>query len=176
MPTKNEHMLSYEEVSALLAYDETSPTGLRWKSKRPGAVKRGDPAGYVEPRGYTQVTINYVQYMAHRVVWLLKTGKWPDDEIDHKDHNPANNVFGNLRGANRAQNSRHQKIPKNNTSGCRCVYETSSGKWRVRISIGGKLRNFGIFSDKNQAMAVADKAYKNVTGEFGGLVVAEQRQ
>lgn len=47
--------------------------------------------------GYYQGQILGEMHYAHRVIWALHTGEWPENEIDHKDRNGFNNIISNLR-------------------------------------------------------------------------------
>lgn len=108
-------------------YDETSPTGLRWKVPRFGGEgsrirKPGDVAGTMRSDGYINmgIQINHVRYrtLGHRVIWFLAHGSLPpeDMEIDHIDGDRRNNKLENLRAVqpainlrNRAQSCRAKK-------------------------------------------------------------------
>jgi hypothetical protein len=50
------------------------------------------------------------------ICWYLKTSEWPSQQIDHKDRDPCNNKFTNLRLTNSAilnlnKNSRNNMFP-----------------------------------------------------------------
>jgi len=97
-------------------------------------------AGYIR-KGYLRVGLYYRHYAVHRIIWKWMTGKEPFRSIDHKDGNPFNNRWGNLRDASHQEQMWNSRFQKNNTSGYRGVWPYSS-KWRAAIS--GK--HLGTFS------------------------------
>ncbi len=117
--------LDFNKLNEIFYYDDTSPTGLRYKKniyKNKGAISKreGDTAGTVcytsdsshKPRGWrVKVTIDGVKQMIHnhRIVWLLKNGTIPDDlVVDHIDGNSLNNKIENLRLVSYKTNSRNR--------------------------------------------------------------------
>lgn len=44
-------------------------------------------AGAKETRGYRQIRIDGILFMAHRLVWLMIRNEWPLDDIDHINRN-----------------------------------------------------------------------------------------
>ena len=101
-------------LRALLAYDRE--TGLlTWRAcpaSGQGAVrmKPGARAGCRSALGYMVVRINKVLYPAHRIIWLLETGQWPPEQVDHINEVKDDNRWENLRLATHAENTsyRHQ--------------------------------------------------------------------
>jgi HNH endonuclease len=85
---------------------------LRWrKDLRLRGIQAGKRAGCKYGDGntyYLLVTVDQVQYMAHRLIWLLVYGKWPDNQIDHIDGNGLNNKLSNLRDVTCAVNLRNR--------------------------------------------------------------------
>lgn len=79
------------------------------------------------------------------------TGEWPVDEIDHRDGNPSNNIWGNLRAATRADQLQNTK-DRANGSGYRGVSRFRN-KWQAGIGIGGKRIHLGHFTDPAKAHA-----------------------
>lgn len=120
-----------------------------WNSKNAGKV-----AGWVGADGYRRVTVGPKSYLAHRIVWLIVTGEWPSDQVDHIDQDRLNNRFANLRAATNAQNARNRTLPSNNTSGAIGVSQCrTTGKWRAEIKVHGRKRFLGVFADKAEAMS-----------------------
>ncbi|TIL40675.1 HNH endonuclease [Mesorhizobium sp.] len=78
--------LTAERARALLIYNPETGA-LNWRVARPGTLS-GALAGTRTSEGYTQVEIDYRLYKAHRVIWLIMTGKWPTHQVDHKNGVP----------------------------------------------------------------------------------------
>ena len=96
--------LDQSRLKTVLAYDPE--TGwLTWTNCRKSDIKEGTRAGYVGHKGYRMITVFNIEYSEHRVIWLWMTGRWPADQIDHKDNNKSNNAWDNLREASNSQNS-----------------------------------------------------------------------
>jgi hypothetical protein len=70
--------------------------------------KYGEPAGTVEKAGYRVVSFKKQKFKAHRIVWLLCTGRDPGVEfdIDHIDGCRTNNRIENLRVVTRYENNK----------------------------------------------------------------------
>ena len=115
--------LSFEEFDEVFYYDETSPSGLRWKVdrfKNKGAklFSAGDVAGnkrYLpngKPRCWS-LKFNGCPHMVHRIIWLLKNKCLnPELVIDHKDGNAFNNNISNLKEKTHADNARNRSYTK----------------------------------------------------------------
>lgn len=72
--------LTAERARELLVYDPETGA-LNWRVAR--GCRSGALAGTRTSEGYTQVEIDYRLYRAHRVIWLMQTGKWPNDHLEH---------------------------------------------------------------------------------------------
>ena len=92
---------------------------------------------------------------AHRVIWAMMTGRWPDDEIDHRDRDPANNRWENLREATHSLNMLNRDEPSTNTSGVKGVSRYRKG-WRVQRKTGGRHIYDKTFKTFEEAIAVVD--------------------
>ena len=55
--------------------------------------------------GYLQVSILGTTIPAHRIAWMLQTGKWPSGVIDHINRNKMDNRWENLRDTDRRTNA-----------------------------------------------------------------------
>lgn len=132
-----EETLTFDQASKLLKYDP-STGDIRWIVNRGQRVKAGERAGCVHPTGYIQIDIKGRGYQAHRVAFLLMTGDWPEDIIDHADGNRSNNSWPNLSSATDSSNMKNQKRRK----GCPMVngvcFHAKSGLWAAHIRADGK--------------------------------------
>ncbi|WP_230078744.1 HNH endonuclease [Xanthomonas oryzae] len=154
--------LSFEEASKLLSYD--SETGqLTWKVAKARRVKVGSVAGSPHSGGYLQVRVHGKQYLAHRLAWLLSTGNWPSQHLDHIDGCKTNNKIDNLRECSNAENHQNRGNNKNNTSGVTGVFwDKHAKKWKAQIKVDGKTIYLGLFNtleEAAQARAAAKEKY-----------------
>ena len=104
-------------------------------------------------RGYRQGAIFGKMFRAHRVVWALVTGKWPNGEIDHLNGQRADNRWTNLRDVSRSINNRNTKRHSHNTSGYSGVFfHEKTGRWRASIKADQKQIHLGCFGSKEDAL------------------------
>lgn len=161
--------LTSERLREVIVYDPESGV-FTWKSRgSPRFDKRfsGREAGALRPNGYIQINIDSVIYLAHRLAWLYMTGEWPNDCIDHKDMQPSNNKFSNLRLATKAQNQRFQRKPSHNTSGFKGVsFNKVLKKWTAKISIENKTRYIGSFETPEEAHSAYLAEAVRLSGDF----------
>ena len=148
--------LSQSDMKALLDYDPD--TGLLSWRERPremfssdgqhsGWNKKyaGKPALNSYSKGVARVgSIFGKMFLAHRVIWFLVHGVWPDT-IDHINGDPSDNRLINLRNVTQADNARNMKRSKLNKSGITGVRQEPSGNWSAHIGEGGKSRRIGTF-------------------------------
>jgi len=110
-------------------------------------------------KGYRQGRIAGRLYRAHRVIWALVYGTWPEDQIDHKNGDKADNRIENLRVVSHAENSRNVGKRVDNTSGAGGVYWNKHGeKWHARVEVNGKLHHLGYFTSFDDAVAARKAA------------------
>ena len=106
---------------------------------------------------------------SHRMIFYLTNGYLPD-EVDHIDHNKANNLPGNLRGSSRSQNCQNTSSRINSTSRFLgvCWFKKNS-KWMAQISTNGKKIYLGSFTCEKEAAKAYNKAATEYYGEFANL-------
>jgi len=131
-------ILSFEEAQSYFTYN--SDTGaLLYKKKTSNKITIGDPVGSDNGAGYIKLSFKKRNYYAHRVIWLLMTGKWPKDQIDHVDHDRSNNKWDNLKAATNKTNGKNQSLKINNMSGISGVHFNKRSKyWQGSIKVDGK--------------------------------------
>lgn len=143
--------LSAKTVRSLLLYDEFTGE-LRFRDKPPSNAGRkpgNDP-------GYRSIKIRGKCYMAHRVIWLYMTGRWPRHFIDHVDTDKRNNRWLNLREAGDLLNAENQrKAHKNSKTGVLGVSPSPKGRGFVaQIRFKGAVKYLGLFPDVDSASTV----------------------
>lgn len=123
-----------------------------WNTRYAGA-----PAfSSIHNNGYRAGVVLYGKYLAHRIAWLIQTGDWPEQQIDHVNGDKADNRFSNLRAVSPLENSRNLRRQDRNKSGVTGVAWCSRAqKWRSHITVNGHMKSLGYTDDF--AMAVAKR-------------------
>jgi len=125
-----------------------SSWNIRFSGKQAGSpIKTGYLLASITPRDEKRFGV-YV----HHIAWALTTGEWPKNEIDHRDHDRANNRFNNLRQATHAQNHQNRKTVRGTT------YEPRTGKWCARIHVDDRNIHLGTFGTEAEAREAYLKA------------------
>jgi len=166
-----------ERLNALLSYDEHTGV-LTWKMQPATSRSNichnnkcgGKIAGTISEDGYVVIGIAKKYYLAHRIIWKLKTGSDPIDIIDHEDTDNGNNRWLNLREAANGPNIQNSKLRKDNTSGIKGVHwDMRHKKWRAVITANGKSTRLGRFSTIQEAAVVIAQARLEMHGDFARL-------
>ncbi len=157
--------LTYKRAHELFSY--CAETGiLTRKIKTSNRVKIGDTIDSIGLDGYVKLHADWREYRAHRVIFLMMTGRWPDN-IDHRNMIKSDNRWANLREATKSQNGANTRKHKRNKSGLKGVtWSAHAAKWRAVMMIRGKLLHLGYFDCPAAAhfayVVAADKHF----GEF----------
>ncbi|MCK5236058.1 MAG: HNH endonuclease [Deltaproteobacteria bacterium] len=142
-------MIAQKELIKILNYNPE--TGIfMWKISTNRKIKIGDIAGHLDKQeGYIVIWVNKKKYLAHRLAWFYVYGVWPEKDIDHDDHNRANNAIGNLNNADKQSNAKNMSLRCDNKSGVTGVtWHKETSKWIANIAgvyLGG-------FTDKFEAI------------------------
>lgn len=138
--------LSVERLRQAFHYDPS--TGVfRWRFSPHNGIKPWAIAGSVRADGYWCLHVWGIGFTAHRAAWAYMTGEWPPLDIDHKDGDPANNVWENLRCVSTSVNMQNQRRAKsNNKSGMLGAhFNARLGKYVSAIRVDGKPKYLGVF-------------------------------
>lgn len=147
-------MLTQARLRELLHYDPL--TGLfTWLVKGSIRTPKGSLAGTRNTLGYVVFRVDGPLHYAHRLAWLYMTGEFPPAGLDHRDGDPGNNVWTNLRPATQGQNN--QNLPR-----CRrgkslpigVVFNAKRQKHQARIQVDNKRIDLGFYDDSKTARAV----------------------
>jgi hypothetical protein len=154
-------VITAERLRQVLKYDPQTGAFTRLIARAGHPI--GSVAGYIDGSGHRQMSVDWKVYLAHRLAWLYMTGEWPKAQIDHKNCNPDDNRWENLREATHTENARNKRLNRNNRSGHKGVYwHSQNRKWVAQL---GRLR-LGSFGDKESAAAAYAKAAAERFGEF----------
>lgn len=148
-------MLEYptqERLKELLSYNRR--TGLfRWKVAKAACVRRGDIAGNPSPGRYTKIQIDGISYQAHLLAWIYVRGVRPA-QIDHRDLEPSNNRWPNLRPASGTQNQANKpKSPGRSSQFKGVTWHKGARKWQSSIKAEGRSYYLGLFDSEGAAHA-----------------------
>ena len=143
---------SLDIVNNYLSYEPE--TGLfRWKVTN-GPCVPGSVAGY--KADYVRIRLKGQVYMAHRIAWLIMTGKDPKENIvHHKDTNKMNNRAVNL------------ELADHSTNGCvtlrgepKCYQRTGKNRayYQACFTLKGKKILVGTFKTAEEASKAGREA------------------
>jgi HNH endonuclease/AP2 domain len=140
---------------------------LFWKVDRGNNKVKGKKANKTKKsNGYQEVKIHSKGYYAHRVIFMMIHGRWPE-QIDHIDGDRSNNLLSNLREANNAQNNRNTKLRSTNTSGFKGVsFYKSANRYIAKITVNYQSIHLGCFKTPEEAHDVYKQAALKLHGDF----------
>jgi hypothetical protein len=162
-------ILTQARLKEVLSYNPATGIFI-WLASRSRRVKNGAVAGCTRKDGYVLVYVDGKLHYAHRLAWLYVTGAWPTVLIDHRDLDPSNNAWSNLREATYGENFQNKrKAQANSTSGLiGAHWAANDNKWFSRITVDGKTTALGRFDTPEEAHA-AYVAAKRKLHPFGNL-------
>ena len=114
---------------------------------------------------------SYPEGYRSRLVWFAVNGPIPKGmEINHKNHDQADDRIENLELVTRSENSRYTRKPKDNTSGYKGVYlHKRAQKYRARIKVSSKVKYLGHYNCPIEAACAYDNAARELHGRFAIL-------
>lgn len=146
-------MLTQKELKHHLHYNKR--TGIfKWRRPTSNCVQKGDVAGCLHNNGYLSIGIKGKEYLLHRLAFLYVKGYFPENHIDHKDRNPLNNRWKNLREVSSRCNRRNSKVYKHNSTGVSGIsYNEKQHRWSAYIYINNEQKYLGSFKDFDEAVS-----------------------
>lgn len=154
--------LDYNPETGLLTWKYRPSMRAQWNGIYCGRV-----AGCAVRSGHIRVALEDKPYQAHWLAWAIMTGEWPECEVDHKDGDPSNNKWENLRAATSGQNNYNAGPRSHNTSGYKGVsFHKQTKKWRATIKANKKLHHLGLFHTKEEAYSAYVLAAERLHGQF----------
>jgi hypothetical protein len=159
-------LLTQERLQEVLSYDPETGEFVWAKTVGPRA-KAGRSAGYVNSYGYRMIGFDGKYRYAHRLAWLYMTGRYPENEIDHRNKDKLDNRWVNLREATSRQNAMNRKMRKDNRTGLKGVgFDRRRGKYTASITHNGRVCFLGLFNNPEEAHAAYVENAKLLYGEF----------
>jgi hypothetical protein len=147
------------ELRARFNYDPISGE-LTYKISPARCIKVGQKAGSLGKDGYRRVKIDGAHYAVHRVIWCLVTGRWPQEEIDHRNTRKSDNRWRNLRPATRKENMHNMRGRSPWGKGV----SPDRDRFKAQIRINGTLLYLGSFKTR----ALAAEAYASAARRHHG--------
>lgn len=154
----NSH-LRYEPETGLLFWKKAGQ-GRHFDPSKPTGCKNGG--------GYMEIRLDRKTFQSHRIAWLLSTGKWPQNQIDHINHIKSDNRLTNLREATGSENQHNQKN-KTDSDVLGVSFHKRDRKWFAYIGINGKKKHLGYFRSVLGAVRARKEAEEKYFGEFAPL-------
>ena len=165
-----------ELVRELFSYKKSTGE-LIWRVAPKWGVKIGDRAGtiHTDEKGYICRQVGYKRkiYIASHLIWAWMTGEWPKYSIDHKNNDPLDDRWENLREANQSEQMRNTRRHRDNRTGYKGVWhqagrEHRDGKnyrWQIMIN-GKKIHSPERFKTAEEAYAAYCVVVKQYHGDF----------
>ena len=162
---------SYDPVTGIFTH-KARPSGVCSSSRIDNMVRTkfaGRQAGR-KSHGYVTLRIRNVDMRAHRFVWWLTHGEWPQGILDHINGDRSDNRPENLRLADESMNRMNMRLRSDNASGAHGVFfAPSKNRWLAQICVRGKRKQLGSFGTFEEAFAArsAEQARHNFGPNHG---------
>lgn len=150
--------LTLDQIHAKFDYDAETGQLLR---KPDGSV-----AGTIQTDGYRQVSVRGRLLLAHRVIWFMHHGTWPEYMIDHINGKRDDNRIENLRDVPQVVNIAARGV--RSKSGFKGVYPAGA-RFIAQIRVDGELKSLGKFAraeDAHRAFKIAHVQQHGPHSEF----------
>lgn len=158
---------SYDPASGILTWKtrplhhfKHEPAQRKWNGRF-----AGKPAGCPNRDGHTRILVNTGQFTAHRLIWVIQTGRWPK-AIDHKNGEPADNRWDNLREATNQQNMwnsrQHDRLLPRGV----VPSQRKAGRFMARAVCDGRLIYIGTYNTPELAHEAWCRFVRKERGEF----------
>jgi len=130
--------LHYDPDTGLMTWRLPTKNGMK-----PGAPF-GSPVANQRGRTYLRGYIFGKKHRVHRVIWLYMTGKWPKDQVDHRNGDGIDNRWSNLREATFSQQRQNVGVTRANKLGIKGV-KPMRERFQARITANGQRIHLGTF-------------------------------
>ena len=157
--------ITVDMVSPYLKYN--ADTGMFIRLVGIGGESIGTIAGTKTINGYVHINLFRHKILAHRLAWLIMTGKWPENQIDHINLVRDDNRWINLRQATAHENMRNRRARKDNSTGVKGVgIDPQSKKHRGRVRMNGTMYDAGSYDTLEAAEVAVKLLREKLHGDF----------
>ena len=117
-----------------------------WKKQAKPYHRITKPIGFIDNLGYAIVKHEGKNYKVHRVIYMMHHGEIPKGmEIDHLNHERADNRVENLRICSHGENMRNKREVKGYT------WHKPLSRYRAQIKIEGVVKHIGYYFTESAA-------------------------
>lgn len=109
-------------------------------------LDRKNSNGSLDKDGYLILKIKGKKYRAHRVVYALINGRFPNGEIDHINRNRLDNRIENLREVTRKENIKNTTKKINKDTGVIGVYIDKLPQLKKKYAVKTKNKTFRFYT------------------------------
>lgn len=147
-----------DQASLLKVFTYNPSTGALTHKGTTSSGMQGELATFAHSRGYLSVCVGKRQYLAHRIIFMMMKGYWPE-HVDHINHVKHDNRWENLREVTQADNNRNMPKQLNSATGFVGVsYHKIRNKYRAYLTVAGKSKHLGLFDTPELAAAAREQA------------------
>jgi hypothetical protein len=114
------------------------------------------------PSSVMRIVFGVRGYWASRIAWFYMTGEWPSGFVDHKNRDPLDDRWHNLRLASHGQNRANSRSTA--VSGFKGAYKRGR-RYQAMIN-DGTCRHLGMFDNAEDANAAYEAEARKVWGEY----------
>jgi len=144
--------LTHDRLREVLRYNKR--TGVfTWKVAAAHRRKAGDVAGNGSGyQGRRRIRIDGTLYYAYRLAWFYVMGSWPENKIDHRNGDPTDDRWTNLRDVTHGVNMQNQRrATRRNATGLLGAHVTREGRFTSSITTDHKKKRLGSFDSAEAA-------------------------
>jgi hypothetical protein len=163
-------MISPERLKELLTYNPETGD-IFWIDNEKVYIRvRGKKAFTATGAGgYKVGKVDGKYILAHRAIWAIETGCWPDSVIDHINHDKSDNKWSNLRAASISQNSANRSTGWGISKFLGVTKRKDTGRWTAQIKVNGTHKSLGTFDTEEEAAFAYNVAAADTHGKYASL-------